>query len=260
MKRIVFFDVDGTIYDTPNRYFSKKVAQAIHSIKEKGIYCVIATGRTKGFIPDEIKDIGFDGYVCANGAYLEFHNQVLKRDYLPYELVKNTVTQLKAFKLEYDYQSDEESYIQQDYKDLKKYFVACGINEKYFNGSFEEEDAMKKTLKMETYIHNEKEMELALSLSEPFDLEYSMETHHLEYVTPIHTKASSAIELLKYLDIPVENSYFFGDSKNDIELMKTVGHGFAMGNAKEEVKAYAQDVCLSVQEDGVAVKLKELNF
>lgn len=43
----------------------------------------------------------------------------------------------------------------------------------------------------------------------------------------------------------------FGDSGNDIEMLEAVGTGVAMGNAKPEVKAAADEVCGSVEEDGI---------
>ena len=43
----------------------------------------------------------------------------------------------------------------------------------------------------------------------------------------------------------------FGDGNNDIEMLKMVGRGVAMGNASMELKAAADDVCGDVAEDGI---------
>ena len=43
----------------------------------------------------------------------------------------------------------------------------------------------------------------------------------------------------------------FGDGHNDIEMLEAVGMGVAMGNAKDEVKAKADFVCKSVEDDGI---------
>ena len=43
----------------------------------------------------------------------------------------------------------------------------------------------------------------------------------------------------------------FGDGHNDIEMLENVGMGIAMGNAKDEVKAKADFVCKSVEDDGI---------
>ena len=44
----------------------------------------------------------------------------------------------------------------------------------------------------------------------------------------------------------------FGDGGNDEELLAAAGTGVAMGNAIERIKALADDVTLSNEEDGVA--------
>ena len=44
----------------------------------------------------------------------------------------------------------------------------------------------------------------------------------------------------------------FGDGGNDIPLIKFAGVGVAMGNASDEVKACADMVTDSVDDDGIA--------
>lgn len=49
-----------------------------------------------------------------------------------------------------------------------------------------------------------------------------------------------------------------GDGENDIEMLRDVGIGVAMGNADETVKNAADLVTLDVDHDGVYFALKEL--
>lgn len=55
-----------------------------------------------------------------------------------------------------------------------------------------------------------------------------------------------------------EQAVAFGDSENDIELLRVAGVGVAMGNADAAVKAVADRVTLSNNENGIAVALKAL--
>ncbi|NOV80034.1 hydroxymethylpyrimidine pyrophosphatase-like HAD family hydrolase [Clostridium saccharobutylicum] len=71
-----------------------------------------------------------------------------------------------------------------------------------------------------------------------------------------NTKASGILKVLDFLDIPIENSYAFGDGKNDIEMLSTVGCGIAMGNASDYVKKYAKKVTDTVHNDGVALEIE----
>lgn len=72
-----------------------------------------------------------------------------------------------------------------------------------------------------------------------------------------NTKATGIIKALQHLNIPIENSYAFGDGKNDIEMLSTVGCGIAMGNASDEVKKYAHQVTETVHNDGVAFGIEK---
>ena len=52
----------------------------------------------------------------------------------------------------------------------------------------------------------------------------------------------------------------FGDGGNDISMLKYVGIGVAMGNAKDDVKAIADYITDSVQEDGIVSALKHFDI
>ena len=49
----------------------------------------------------------------------------------------------------------------------------------------------------------------------------------------------------------------FGDSGNDIEMLRTAGVGVAMGNAEKEAKKVADYVTLTNNENGIAYALKK---
>ena len=65
------------------------------------------------------------------------------------------------------------------------------------------------------------------------------------------------LKAIEFLDIKIENTYAFGDGKNDIEMLSTVGCGIAMGNASDEVKKYSHKITDTVQNDGVAKGIEE---
>ncbi len=71
------------------------------------------------------------------------------------------------------------------------------------------------------------------------------------------TKGTGTKLLLNSLGIDAHDAVAFGDGGNDLPLAEVVGRFVAMGNADEEVKAAATDVCLPVDEDGVAVWIEQ---
>ena len=63
--------------------------------------------------------------------------------------------------------------------------------------------------------------------------------------------------MLDFYHLSKEEAMAFGDGNNDIEMLQAVGHGIAMQNASEELKAAADEVCGDVAEDGIYFYCKE---
>ncbi len=63
-------------------------------------------------------------------------------------------------------------------------------------------------------------------------------------------------EYYVYHIIPHENTFAFGDSANDLEMLAYVAHSIAMGNGTDKVKNTAEYVTRSVDEDGILHGLK----
>ena len=74
------------------------------------------------------------------------------------------------------------------------------------------------------------------------------------------SKAVGIEEVMKFFDGTLEDAWAFGDAHNDYEMISAVGHGIAMGNAVDEIKAIANDVTLPAWEDGIAYTLKKYNW
>ena len=63
--------------------------------------------------------------------------------------------------------------------------------------------------------------------------------------------ANTAAAVLRNYGFSKNEAIAFGDGHNDIEMLEAVGMGVAMSNAKDEVKAKADFVCKSVEDDGI---------
>ncbi len=66
------------------------------------------------------------------------------------------------------------------------------------------------------------------------------------------SKASGVAALAASLNIPLAQVMALGDNNNDIQMLRSVGWGIAMGQAPEAVKAAADVVTASNAEDGAA--------
>lgn len=65
------------------------------------------------------------------------------------------------------------------------------------------------------------------------------------------TKSHAVDELLKYLGADIQDTFAFGDAKIDIDILDYCHVGIAMANGGEEIKAMADYVTDSVEDDGL---------
>ncbi|MCX2926392.1 HAD family hydrolase [Streptomyces sp. NEAU-W12] len=72
------------------------------------------------------------------------------------------------------------------------------------------------------------------------------------------TKATGLALAAEHLGLDPERTVAFGDMPNDIPMFDWAAHGVAMANAHPELKAVADEVTTSNEDDGVAVVLERL--
>lgn len=257
-KKIIFFDIDGTLYSHELGGITTRVKEAIKKTQQIGHLCFVASGRPYGYIADNVKEIGFDGYVLANGANIKYNNQDLETRFMDKLNVKELCYLLKEKQIEYVLQTSTYCYMSSSNKCLLEFYSHCNIDFKNFCFDYDEEEIYQKTVKMEVWVKDEKELEYAISCYKNFNYELHPDNHSMEIYAKDVSKATGIQDVLKELNIPIENSYCFGDGPNDVEMFETVAHPIAMGNALDIIKERAEIVCLSVHEDGVYYQLKDL--
>ena len=73
-------------------------------------------------------------------------------------------------------------------------------------------------------------------------------------------KGTTLTHLLEILKIKPEESGAFGDQMNDYEMLQVCNYGVAMKNACQELKASADNICESVENDGVYYEMERLGL
>ena len=257
-KKIIFFDVDGTLYTNELGGITDNVKKAIAATRALGHLCFVASGRPYGYIADNVKDIGFDGYVLANGANIKYQNHDLEKRFLNYKDVKELCQNLKKKNIEYVLQTSTLCYLNKENKCLLDFYKKCNIDFKNFCVDYDEEEIMHKVVKIEVWVKDQEELDFAISCYGAFQYELHPDNHSMEIYAKDVSKATGILDVLRLLNIDIKDSYCFGDGPNDVEMFETVGHAIAMGNAIDIIKEKADEVCLSVKEDGVYYKLKDL--
>jgi len=72
------------------------------------------------------------------------------------------------------------------------------------------------------------------------------------------SKASALEQVRRRLRVEPGDTVAVGDQRNDLEMLQWAARGVAMGNAPDEVKAVADEVTLSVTDDGLVPILRSL--
>lgn len=260
MKKAIFFDIDGTLIDCMNGHtdLTDNVKKAIRRLQQEGHYAFIATGRPYAFLSEAILSFGFDGYILTNGAQVMIENETIYKEALDPAFVKDATAEFEQRQIQYMLQSDRYSYMKDECKEYYQFFDSIGVSRNYLVSDYHLEEI--QTQKIELLCPNDEAMDYCLSLVEQnpeYDYVHSINERMFELYSKKNTKATGILTALKHLGIPVEQSYAFGDGKNDIEMLSTVGCGIAMGNASDEVKSYAHQVTDSVLEDGVATGIEK---
>ena len=110
-------------------------------------------------------------------------------------------------------------------------------------------DSAEKIAQMLTEACSQFEGRVSVTCSKPTYLEFN----------PLHATKGFALEhVLRMIDLSPDRLIAFGDSLNDLSMLRLAGRGILMANGRAELRALCDAVCPSNQEDGVAVTLEEL--
>lgn len=82
MTKILFFDIDGTLYNSEKK-IPQSSKEAILQARANGYEIAIATGRAPFMIQQVIEELEIDTYVTFNGQYVVFKGEVIFTDGVP---------------------------------------------------------------------------------------------------------------------------------------------------------------------------------
>ena len=93
-------------------------------------------------------------------------------------------------------------------------------------------------------------------LSPYFDIQRHQSEISFDLTLKGVSKAIGIQKLVEALNKDMKDTIAFGDGRNDVEMLETVGTGIAMKNAMEEALEAADEICDSVENDGITSWLK----
>ncbi len=267
--KMLALDLDGTLF-TRQGVITKKSLEAIQKVSKKGIEVVIASGREYESLPwEQLKDVDIRYVVTSNGAsVLEAGSRkVLYAEYLDAKKMIPVFKFLLEKQIYMTISIDGAGYnpLQVlpylDYLGFPEYVKDIARKQKkvmpdlisYLEG----EDARVQKACLNFQILGENKF---LNYEEAY--EYLKKCpdiqlvdggyNSLEFTKKGISKGSGLKILGEKLGISMEEIMAIGDSENDMEMLKSVGLGIAMGNAPDHIKNIADAVTSDNEHEGVA--------
>lgn len=257
MIRLAACDLDGTIVDASGNC-DPSVARTVKRLRENGIRFAICTGRPVGSIMHLLKHWRLDGitdyiigtgggevYDCASGKTEKFFTlepEVILEIidlYEPLGLIptwyrgKDLFVQKKT--------ADTERVGRRAYVDVYEADVRSLIAQPEIKEMFVLDPALME--KTEAFYQNHQDSRY-VGFKTAFDL--------FEFNHPSLSKHVGLKAVGEMMNITPDEMIAFGDTTNDLEMLKYVKYGICMASGTVDAKAAAFDVAGSVGEQGFA--------
>ena len=267
--KMIGLDLDGTLL-TDKKELTERTRKAVSSALEQGVVVLVATGRPWLGVPEELRNFpGMRYALTSNGARIidTLENRVIEEHLLSPDLAK------KALEICGKYDTLQEVYFDgQGYAPADK--MACV--EKYHKNPSMCEYIRKTRIpvkdilelvekenrgldKVQALFADMKERSQAwreLKTDSGLELVGSLK-YNIEINAAGVNKGTGLVNLGRLLGIRREEIMACGDGDNDEVMLREAGLGVAMANAEEQVKAAADYVTLSNEEDGVAAAIEK---
>lgn len=256
MISALFFDIDGTLVSFKTHHVPVSAIEALEKAKEKGIGIYISTGRPLPLINNlsEISHL-IDGYITTNGAYCFIGNTDVCKYPIPREAVDIVLDYCERHGATVVVVGDKQVAVHKPSRLYNQIFVdMLGIHiippdERVVNDILQND-----VLQLTPFINREQEHELMQLISSACT-SARWQPDFID-ITALQADKGHGLKMMaKSLAIPLSQTMAFGDGGNDRAIISAAGIGVAMGNAREDVKQYADYITADVDDDGVAKAL-----
>lgn len=261
MTKALFFDIDGTLVPFGEHAVPREVREAIATLRQRGIKVFIASGRQITWI-DNLGDMEFDGYVTVNGAVclLGDRTTCIHKRLIDRADIERVIPYAKSHPYPFAIVPPTGTvFINKTDTNLEE---ACAMLHIPPTPVFPIERALDvEVAQMMGFLTHEQSEETGL-FSEVLTgcKGTSWNPLFCDIVPRGSSKAVGIDHMLRYFDIPLSETMAFGDGGNDIEMLRHVAIGVAMGNSAPDVKAAADYVTTDILDNGVTNALRHFGL
>ena len=261
-RKVLFFDIDGTLL-TSKQVIPDSAKEALKKAQDAGHLIFINTGRTPYILPKELTEFGFDGFVCGCGTYITLHDKILNESYLPLELCQETLQVLRDCKLPTFFERHDSLYYNDDVLSTptkKEQLFIDYLGAKPISSLSPEDQKNFFFVKLISFFHDYSDKESFYNFIKDKFICFMHSEEAWEVSQKDFDKATGMKVVLDHLGLSVEDSFAFGDSVNDLAMLKFAGTSVAMGNSMEEILPYCDYQTTDIDDDGIAKALKHFEL
>ena len=264
-KKIIFLDIDGTLTEPGCNEPPKSALGAIRGAQDAGNLVFLCTGRNYDML-SPLLQYGFDGVIASSGAYILCGGEVIY-DCPMTEAERGRVMEvLQKNGIYRTVECLDGSYTDEGLKQFLAENVGEGGNSELLRWRRQIEQSLnirpmaeyrgQPVYKVVMMFQSEKQLdEPRRVLGETFA--FCIQEHDKfgfvngELIGKNYNKGIALKKVCEHCGVSVENSIAYGDSMNDLEMMEAAGLSICMENGSERLKELADDVCGSVEADGI---------
>ena len=252
--KAAFFDIDGTLFSHRTMCVPESTLLALKCLHEKGILCVIATGRHISEMKEmNFLDYGFDAYLTLNGQVcLDSSLETLFGFPMEGENLRSMVNIFESGEVPAILTSKDRMYInfvneavRSAHRDIHTSIPVIGqyAGEPVYMGVI--------------YCGKDEERPFVEKLPGCNITRWSR--HGLDIIPGNGDKLEGIRQYIELKGISRDEIIAFGDGENDIGMLKYAGIGVALGNAGDQVKMSADYVTADIDDDGVWKALRHFH-
>jgi len=248
---MIVVDLDGTLLRS-DETISEYTKDILKRCRENGIKVAYATGRGERSARSVAPFEYFDGVITQGGAVVYVGENIISKCVISHEAARPLLMLLDAHGI--NAMTEDNKMYYTNFKITNGW--TSSANYRIVDFATHNIDAEKINI-----FYNTPEEITFVKKNLPDDLYFILARGgHGMIMQKDATKLKGIMKLAELWNIDQKDIVSFGDDEIDIEVLTKTGIGVAMENAIPQVKASANFICLSNDEDGVARWVEEQIF
>ena len=263
--RLVAVDVDGTLLDGSHQ-LRAKVRDSLDQLARSGVKIVLATARGPQALGLIVRQLNFSPWlICFSGGWIGeldsgslLAKTVLRDKRLTPSAARVIVTAAFAHNIEPNIYTPNEWRVRSLTPEIRAESVIVESAPLVTPTLLGEKEKPSKIMLITGEDEQTKPLRSIANLIKPLSTATFSKPNYLEIIPIGVNKAEALATVAQSLGVELSQSAAIGDGLNDLELLREVGLGIAMGNASETVKSAAKWVTGTNDEEGVAQAVQRL--